>query len=58
MPIGNKFLQYVGDNTNHELTTIDGKNTHDLSAIAIANGNFPHQNIESAKVTRKKKVKW
>ena len=36
-PEGTAFLQFVGDNTDHDLATIDGKNTHHgLRAIAIS----------------------
>eukprot|EP00794_Sanderia_malayensis_P002755 gene2755-3185_t len=40
-PEGTSFLQFVADNTDHDLATPDGKNTHHgLGSIAIANGNF------------------
>lgn len=56
-PAETKFLQHVGDNTDPELTTIDGKNTHhDLVVNAIANGNFSHQNFKRTKISRNKKV--
>ena len=39
------FLQFVGDNTDHDLATVNGKNTHNgLGSIAIANGNFSNYN--------------
>ena len=40
-PDGTAFLQFVADNTDQDLATIDGKKTHHgLGSIAIANGNF------------------
>lgn len=46
-PPETKFLQHVGDNTDHEFATIDYKNTqHGLGTIAMANSNFSHQNIK------------
>ena len=40
---GGKFTQYVGDNVDHNVRTIDGKNTfHGMGVISvtIAEGNF------------------
>ena len=35
------FLQLVGDNTDHDLANVNGKNMHHgLGSIAIANGKF------------------
>ena len=35
---GDTFLQYVGDNTDHDTNTIDGKNTHHgLGSILLFN---------------------
>lgn len=40
-PQGTTFLQYVGENTNYIVFTIDGENTHHgLGSTSIANGNF------------------
>ena len=53
------FLQYVGDNTDHDLATVDGKNTHHgLGSIAIANGKFSDRKIGRAAVPRDKKENW
>ena len=33
------FIQYVGDNTDHDINTIEGKNTHHgLGSIIVPNG--------------------
>ena len=38
IPNPDSFIQYVADNTAHDICTLDGKNTrHGLRAIAIAN---------------------
>ena len=35
------FLEFVGDNRDHDLATVNGTNTHHgLGSIAIANGKF------------------
>ena len=40
-PYETTFLQFVGDNTDHDLATVDGKNMHHgLGSIATANGKF------------------
>ena len=40
-PYETTLLQYVGDNTYHNLATVDGKNMHHgLGSIDIANGKF------------------
>ena len=53
------FLQYVGDNTDHNLATLDGKNTHHgLGSIAIANGQFSHRKFGRTAVPRDKKENW
>ena len=34
---GTSFIQHVGDNTDHDINTIDGKNTHQgLGSIVIS----------------------
>ena len=54
-PDGTAFLQFVADNTDHDLATIDGKKTHhSLGSIAIANGNFSGAQIERNKIPREK----
>lgn len=58
-PEGTTFIQYVGDNTDHDLATIDGKNTHHgLGSISIANGNFSNENYMRCTLPRDKKQKW
>ena len=58
-PEGTAFLQFVGDNTDHDIATIDGKNTHHgLGSIAIANGNFSDKAMKRAVMPREKKVDW
>lgn len=50
------LLQYVGDNTDHNLATLDGKSTsHVLGSIAIAIGEFSHRKIGRTAVPRDKK---
>ena len=40
-PDETSFLQFISDNTDHNLTILDSKNTHQgLGIIAIANENF------------------
>ena len=58
-PDGTAFLQFVADNTDHDLATIDGKKTHHgLGSIAMANGNFLGVQIERNKIPREKKDNW
>lgn len=58
-PDGTAFLQFVADNTDHDICTIDGKNTHHgLGSIAIANGNFTMQQVGRNRIPREKKDKW
>lgn len=57
-PDGTAFLQFVADNTDHDISTIDGKNTHGLRSIAIANGNFTMQQVRRNRIPREKKDKW
>ena len=58
-PEGTSFLQFVGDNTDHDLATIDGKNTHHgLGAIAIANGKFNDKTPHRRPVPRDKRENW
>ena len=53
------FLQYVGDNTDHNMDTIDGKNTHHgLGSIIIANGSFGTKPLLRKDVPRNKKLNW
>lgn len=58
-PQGTSFLQFVSDNSDHDLATLDGKNTHHgLGSIAIANGNFSNVQRCYSKVPRDKKLNW
>ena len=52
---GATFLQYVEDNTDHNTSTIDGKNTHHrLRSISIANGNFGEISFQRKALLRDK----
>ena len=58
-PPGKTYLQYVGDNTDHDTATIDGKNTHhSLGSIAIANGKFSNFDTRRTPLPRDKKQHW
>ena len=58
-PDGTACLQFVADNTDHDMAMIDGKKTHHgLGSITIANGNFSGAQIESNKIPREKKENW
>ena len=58
-PQGTSFLQFVSDNSDHDLATLDGKNTHHgLGSIAIANGNFSNVQRCYSKVPRDKRLNW
>ena len=49
----------VGDNTDHDLATMDGKNTHHgLGSIAISNGRFGAVRIHGKPLPRDEKVPW
>ena len=49
-PDGVSFLEFVSDNTDHDLATLDGQNTHHgLGTIAIANGKFLTCSIQRQK---------
>ncbi|XP_065674292.1 uncharacterized protein LOC136091193 [Hydra vulgaris] len=57
-PEGTTSIKFVGDNTDHDLATIDGKNTHHgLGSISIANGNFI-ENSNKKRLPRDKKDYW
>ena len=52
-------LQFVSDNTDHNLATLGGQNTHHgLSTIAIANGKFSNCSSQQQKIHRDKLEKW
>ena len=58
-PDGASFLQFVSDNTDHDLAILDGQNTHHgLGTIAIANGKFSNCSIQRQKIPRDKVEKW
>ena len=58
-PSGTTYLQYVGDNTDHDTATIDGKNTrHGLGSIAIANRKFSNVDTRRIPLPRDKKKCW
>ena len=58
-PEGTSFLQYVSDNSDHDLATLDGKGTHHgLGSLAIANGNFTDNNLPTNRIPRDKREKW
>ena len=49
----------MSDNTDHDLATIDGKNTyHGLGSINIANGSFADISVSRQRVPRDKKEAW
>ena len=53
------FLQYVRDNTDQDLATVDGKNTHHgLGSIAIVNGKFSKLKLIRQALPRDKKQNW
>ena len=54
-PDRTSFLQFVSDNTNHNLATLEGQNTHHgLGTIAIVNGKFSNCSIQRQKSPRDK----
>ena len=58
-PQDTKLLQYVGDNTDHKISTIGGKNTHHgLGSISVANGNFGDISFQRKAISRDKKESW
>ena len=58
-PEGTSFLQYVSDNSDHDLATLDGKQTHHgLGSLAIANGNFTNNSLPADRIPRDKREKW
>ena len=53
------FLQLVGDNTDHDLANVNGKNMHHgLGSIAIANGKFSNSKFIWQAVLHDKKQTW
>ena len=58
-PDGASFLQFVSDNTDHDLATLDGQNTHHgLGTITIASGKFSNCSIQRQKIPQDKVEKW
>ena len=58
-PPGTTYLQYVGDNTDHDTATTDDKNTHHgLGSIAIAKGKFSNFDTRRTPLPRDKKQRW
>ena len=56
---GKSFLQFVSDNTDHDLATLGGKQTHhELGLLAIANRNSSSFTLPSQRTPRKKKENW
>ena len=53
---GATYLQYVGDNTDHDIATTFDENTHqDLGRIAIDRGRFSNLDTRRTPLPRKKK---
>ena len=58
-PDGTSCLQFVCDNTDHDMATTDGKNTHHaLGSIAFATGSFADLSVTRQRVPRDKKEAW
>ena len=58
-PEGKSFLQFASDNTDHDIATLDGKNTHHgLGSIAVANGCFDNVSVHRQRIPRNKKGAW
>ena len=58
-PEGTTFLQFVADNTDHDMATLDGRKTHHgLGSIAIANGGHVSAKCPTHKIPRDKKENW
>ena len=55
-PEGTSLLQFVSDNTDHDLATLDGKHTHHgLGSLAIVNGNLSSLTLSSEWIPRERK---
>ena len=58
-PYETTFLQFVGDSTDHDLATVDGKNTHHgFGSIAIANVKFSNSKFILQAISCDKKQNW
>ena len=57
--IWRNHLWCVSDNTNHDIPSLDGKDTHHgLGSIAIANGEFTSALFRRQKIPRDKRETW
>ena len=53
------LIQLVGDDTDHDLNTIDGKNTHHgLGSIVVINGDFSKIPYKKVSIPRAAKSNW
>ena len=58
-PKGTSLLQFVSDNTDHDIATLDGKNTHHgLDSIAVANGCFDNVSVHRQRIPVDKNRAW
>ena len=58
-PEGTSFLQYVSDNKDHDMATLDGKDTHHgLGSIAIANVEVTSASFRRQKNPQDKREAW
>ena len=60
-PKGSSFLQYVSDNTDHNITTLDGKDTHHgPGSTAMANGEIMSASFrrQKQKIPQDKREAW
>ena len=58
-PYETTFLQFAGDNTDHDLATVDEKNTyHGVSSSALTNGKFSNSKFIPHAISRDKKQNW
>ena len=58
-PCENSFLQFVGNNTDHDLANFDGENTHHgLASIAITNGKFSNSKFIRQAISHGKMQTW
>ena len=57
-PKRTSFLQFVSDNTDHDIATLDGENVHHgPGSIAVANGCFD-VSVHRQRIPRNKKGAW
>ena len=56
---GTTFLKFVADNTDHDMATLNGKETHHgFGSIAIVNGGHISMTCPTHKIPRDKKENW